>query len=94
MATAAATVYVHDDQGSVHEFQPGDTLPSWAAGKITNPAAITDDTPATFPEGSPSEDWKVDDLLAYAEEHGIDLGDAKKKADLLAVIEGSGDSAL
>ncbi|WP_067198918.1 hypothetical protein [Microbacterium sp. XT11] len=30
---------------------------------------------------------KVDELKAYAEEHGIDLGDAKKKADILTVIE-------
>ncbi|MGX1932048.1 Rho termination factor N-terminal domain-containing protein [Microbacterium resistens] len=30
---------------------------------------------------------KVDELRAYAEEHGIDLGDAKKKADIVSVIE-------
>ena len=52
-----------------------------------------------IPEGVPSEDWKVDQLLAYAEENSIDLGDAKKKADIVAVLtappatDGEGDNA-
>lgn len=29
---------------------------------------------------------KVDDLKAYAEEFGVDLGDATKKADIVAAI--------
>lgn len=35
---------------------------------------------------------KVDELKAYAEEHDIDLGDAKKKADILTVIEAAASS--
>lgn len=44
-------------------------------------------------EGSAPEDvnplagLKVDELKAYAEEHDIDLGDATKKADIIAAIE-------
>jgi hypothetical protein len=40
-------------------------------------------------EGEPSvlESRSVKELRAYAEEHGIDLGDAKKKAELIAVLE-------
>ncbi|MBT2473305.1 hypothetical protein J7E68_01615 [Microbacterium sp. ISL-103] len=34
---------------------------------------------------------KVDELKAHAEEHGIDLGDATKKADIIAVIEAAGE---
>lgn len=38
---------------------------------------------------TPDATWKVADLKAYADENGIDLGDAKKKEDLLAVIAGT-----
>lgn len=40
-----------------------------------------------YPEGDPSEDWKVDELTAYAEAHDISLGGATKKADMVAAIE-------
>ncbi|QAB18325.1 hypothetical protein Leucomu_13155 [Leucobacter muris] len=44
----------------------------------------------------PSKSWKVDALKAYAADHGIDLGSAAKKDDILAAIEahetsGNGD---
>lgn len=35
---------------------------------------------------TPDKLWKVAELKAYAEEHGIDLGDATKKDDILAVL--------
>ena len=38
------------------------------------------------PEGAPAESWKVDELRAFAEREGIDLGDATKKADILAAL--------
>ncbi|MCQ4148680.1 hypothetical protein [Rhodococcus qingshengii] len=54
-------------------------------GLIVNLSPVV--TPAsTFPDGIPSEDWKVPELLAYAEEFGIDLGDAKKKADIVPLL--------
>ena len=31
-------------------------------------------------------DMRVDELKAYADENGIDLGDARKKLDILATI--------
>lgn len=42
---------------------------------------------------APSKSWKVDELTAYATEHGIDLGGATKKADILAVIEAAAKAA-
>ena len=36
---------------------------------------------------SPDKSWKVADLKVYAEENGIDLGDATTKADILTVID-------
>ncbi|QMU97839.1 hypothetical protein FVO59_11955 [Microbacterium esteraromaticum] len=40
---------------------------------------------------TPDASWKVADLKAYAEENGIDLGDATKKADILAALDDSAD---
>lgn len=40
----------------------------------------------TLPAGEPDESWKVPELIAYATEHNIDLGDATKKADILAAL--------
>ena len=37
-------------------------------------------------EDKPLEKQTVEQLKAYAAEHGIDLGDATKKADVLAAI--------
>lgn len=52
---------------------------------------------ATERSETPDTSWKVADLRAYAEENGIDLGEATKKADILDVLatagsEGSGES--
>lgn len=35
----------------------------------------------------PVEKMKVDELKAHAEKHGIDLGEATKKEDILAVVQ-------
>lgn len=42
---------------------------------------------------APDATWKVSDLKAFAEENGIDLGDAKKKEDLLTAIVAGATSA-
>ncbi|WP_024356686.1 hypothetical protein [Leucobacter chironomi] len=44
-------------------------------------------SPDTSEPTAPSKSWKVDALKAYATEHGIDLGAASKKDDILAAIE-------
>ena len=43
-------------------------------------------------ESVPSKSWKVDALNEYAEEHGIDLGSASKKDEILAAITAAGES--
>ena len=35
---------------------------------------------------TPDKTWKVDELKAYAAEHSIDLGEATKKDDIIAVL--------
>lgn len=43
--------------------------------------------PVTIPDGKPSTDWKADQLKAYAEKHGLEVGSAKSKPELVAAIE-------
>lgn len=39
-----------------------------------------------LPEGDPTDKWTVAQLTAYAAEHDVDLGDVKKKDELLAAL--------
>lgn len=41
---------------------------------------------------SPDGSWKVADLRTYADENGVDLGEATKKDDVLAAISGQSES--
>ncbi|WP_432794485.1 hypothetical protein [Rhodococcus ruber] len=92
------TVYVHDEDGQTHIFGPGDDVPDWARERITNPevwGGPVSEPPvavAALPEGEPSDEWKLADLAAYAKHHGINLGDAKRKTDILSMIEEHRDS--
>jgi hypothetical protein len=38
-------------------------------------------------EDAPNESWKNDEIKTWAETHGVDLGGATKKADMLAAIQ-------
>lgn len=63
-----------------------------AAEKEHVAAVQTGEAPAAppeFPEGDPVESWKNDQILAWAKANSVDLGDATKKADMLAAIEAS-----
>lgn len=48
----------------------------------------TGDDPVEVPDGAPTADWTVPQLTAYAaaQEPPIDLGDAKKKDDIVALV--------
>ena len=84
MPEAKVPVYVRDDDGTDHYFGVGAEVPDWAVERISNPAVFGPEDEA--PEGEPDESWKVAQLKSYAAEHGIDLGDATKKADILARV--------
>lgn len=92
MSELRATVHVYDDDGQSHIFGPGDKVPAWAAKKITNPAvwaepaAETETADQMVPEGDPSDAWTVAQLKAYAAANGVGVGEATKKADILAAI--------
>jgi hypothetical protein len=69
--TTGARVSVADEKD--HRFASG-----WHA---------TGSTPKPAKSDTPDKTWKNDELKAYADENGVDLGDATKKEDLLAAIE-------
>lgn len=84
-------VHVHDKDGISHAFGPDDTVPEWAEKAITNPdvwaeAPQSDEGDDDFPEGDITDKWTVKQLTAYAKSEDIDLGDAKTKAEILAVL--------
>lgn len=76
-------VYLYDGQ-PVPANVPAAEVKRLVDGGFLAAAEDTDEQP--FPEGDPAESWKVDQLKAFAAADGIDLGDAKNKADILAAI--------
>ncbi|MEV0247962.1 hypothetical protein AB0H76_15320 [Nocardia sp. NPDC050712] len=68
----------------------------WAVKAITNPGVWAGGDPEPSEE-RPSDSWTVADLKAYADLRDFDLGEATKKADILAAIrasEGDGSPAV
>lgn len=89
----ATYVYVTDPEGASRAFGPDDDLPDWAVAAIPNPKAWAE--PPASPKAAEASDAAPDDglsklklpeLKAYAAEHGIDLGTATKKEDIVAAI--------
>lgn len=69
------------------------TVPDAVAESYVSQGWVVPGSPAPAePDSAPSKSWKVDELKAYAGQHGIDLGDVTKKADILSVIEAAGSS--
>ncbi|MEU1432135.1 hypothetical protein ABZ412_34215 [Nocardia sp. NPDC005746] len=98
MAARLATfVHVHDEDGVTHILGPDDTVPAELAKLITNPDAWADppdpEPAQQVPESEPSESWTVPQLRDYAADKKIDLGDATKKADVLAVIAAAAENS-
>lgn len=42
--------------------------------------------PPAYPDGEPSDEWKLDQLKAFAASKGLDATDLRSKADVLALI--------
>lgn len=59
---------------------------NWAPADDEAAAAHEAAMKALEPDAEPSESWKKDELEAYAHEHGVDIDDAKTKADILSAI--------
>ena len=66
---------------------------SVADGKVLGVDFVpVDGQETTGRSDTPDKSWKVAELKAFADEQGIDLGDATKKDDILAVIVAAGAS--
>lgn len=73
------------------------TVPADATGYYEGlgwvaPGSAPSEPPVTVPDGEPSTDWKVAEITAYVERESLDVGDATKKADLLAAIAAARDT--
>jgi len=80
----ARNVYV---DGVLH--LAGSTPEKDVAEQISNPKAWGDtasEDAAAFPEGDPSDSWKVDELKAYAESKSVDVSEGKNKSEILAIL--------
>lgn len=94
-ALLAAADEVGISQYTVKAVDGGYLAPVEVAEAYTNPSPEPDEEeteaseePATETEEAavPDDSWKNADIEAYAEANKIDLGDATKKADMLAAI--------
>ncbi|WP_438497161.1 hypothetical protein [Paenibacillus sp. IHBB 3054] len=67
-------------------------LPDEVESLIKDGVIRRDDVPEFEEEDKPLDKMKLEELKGYAFEHAIDLGDATKKEDVLAVILKAGES--
>lgn len=91
MAELATYVHLVDDDGNPHRFVPGDTPPSWAAQRITNPKAwaqsskpssgatsdVVEEPPKSGP-GSNKAAW-----VAYAESRGVTITEDMGREEII-----------
>lgn len=67
---------------------------SVADGKVLGVDFVpVDGQETTGRSDTPDKSWKVAELKAFADEQGINLGDATKKDDILAAIEAASEEA-
>lgn len=81
-------VYVYDEVGEVHYFNPGDDVPAWAAKQITNPDAwktADDDTEPVDADDQTPDDPDADSTDG-GDEYGVDY-DAMKVDQLKELID-------
>lgn len=72
----------------------GDVVPDGVAGeqlaRLVERGLIEkvaeESTEVEVPEGAPAEKWTSPQLKKYAEIHGVDLGTAKNKPDVFAIV--------
>jgi hypothetical protein len=96
-ATAEALLAAAEKVGaSVHDVRTtirGYVVPDAVAAEYQRMLAGDSEPVAEEPEEGPADDaspdqsWKNDDIKAWADAHEVDLGDATKKADMLAAIQ-------
>lgn len=86
----------------VHALLEGSAVPSWADGLVADADTVDGPEPVPAEGGEaapptpeptdvggvkPDKSWTGAAIRAFAGDHGIDLGEASTKADMLAAIE-------
>lgn len=100
MAKVNSTVVLRDPGSfAIVVLRAGDEVPEWASvgdhltsAPVPVPAKPADEVKPTEPAGpaksGPDRSWTSGQIKQYADDNGIDLGEATTKADMLAVIDG------
>lgn len=86
---AAALVAVKNTDGALSYFYQGADVPdSFDTDDLArlSEAGLIVDAEAVSGDGEPSDSWTVKQLKAFADTEGIDLGEAKSKADILSKL--------
>lgn len=73
-----------DDENAIAYFE------RQGYGVSSEPAKQPGDPDAKYPAGDPSDKWKKEELLAYAADRQIDLGEAKNKDEIWGAIKPGG----
>ena len=79
-------VSIKDPAGKNTYFYEGATVPDGFDSKDVDRLVEVGMLEEIQVEGDPSDAWTVKQLRAHAEAEGIDLGDAKTKADILSAL--------
>lgn len=100
-------IHLHRD-GVLHSFLPGDELPDWAVGRITNPYALGDQAE---PDAEPDDDGDEDENEGggmppksgpaasrqvwedYAKSKDIEVDPDWKRDDIIAAVEAANAAA-
>jgi hypothetical protein len=90
-AILAAAKAAGVDVNLVQTVMGGYIAPEAAVTEFENsnfdaPQPVKEEEVESSGDAAPDESWKNADIKAWAEDHGVDLGDATKKADMLAAI--------
>jgi hypothetical protein len=85
-AILAAAEAAGVDKALVQTVADGYLAPEAAVRQYEGKTLGADEEPEKGPSEVPDESWKNADIKTWAEDHGVDLGDATKKADMLAAI--------
>lgn len=68
----------------------GDVIPGGVESDLLKSLVergLIEEVAAAFPEGDPTESWKVEELKAYAEAKKIDVSSAKNKGELFELVK-------
>jgi hypothetical protein len=93
MGRLVSYVHVEGPDGMV-AFGPDDEVPEWAARKMGAHCFEDGEHPYAGDDMSkPLDELTVKQLRARADAFGVDLGDATKKADIVAMLEAARSDA-